>query len=398
MQTPATSNRLGQFFTRSNVGDFVVQQFETDGTPRAIDLGAGAGALSLAIRRRWQEAAITTVDIDKTSGTRISKVLEGQAAGTHHHLTADILDEDLPELLSSSQFELVVCNPPYLRIEWRESFRRILADAGLHGLHAMPPDFMTSDVLFVAQVLRLASAGAEIALIVPDGLISGSRARSVREALLARTNVRRVIQLPRGSFHGTEAQAHVIVLRNEPPRGTGIGLGSLTTSGETGARIITAEEAARRMDWNFYSESQGPSGSSLRSLGAVITRGRLSSKEARTHHQPVFHTSGFKDSWNHRIVLPCSNDDTSTTAAEPGDILLARVDRSLETKVCLVEQGASEITDCVFRIRLPEEHRSQALKALTSTAGCDSLRRAARGVGARMLSKNDLLDMELTLS
>lgn len=398
MQITDHSRQLGQFFTKSSVGDFMIGQLETSGRPRVLDLGAGDGSLALAIRRRWKKASITTLDIDETVERRIRTSFGSSPSSHHRHVTADALDEHLPALLSSSEFELAVCNPPYMRVQWRESFRRILGEVGLGDLHTLPSDVLTSEVMFIAQVLRLAREGAEIGLIVPDGLISGLRARPIREALLSRTNIRKIVQLPRGSFRHTDAQAHVIILRNEPFPGGKIRIGSLSSTGESSVRLISTEDAARRMDWNFYSTLTPLRGTSLRQLGAIITRGSISSKEARTFPSPVFHTTNFKDARSGFVCLAGGEVPSATTTAEPGDILLARVDRNLEEKVCAVLQGSATITDCIFRIRLPEELRHRAFVALTSSFGQDALRRAARGVGARMLGKEDLLDMELLFS
>jgi type I restriction enzyme M protein len=395
MQITEHSRQLGQFFTKSSVGDFMIGQLETSGKPRVLDLGAGDGSLALAIRRRWKKASITTLDIDETVEGRIRTSFGSSSSSHHRHVTADALDEHLPALLSASEFELAVCNPPYMRVQWRESFRRILGEVGLGELHALPSDVLTSEVMFIAQVLRLAREGAEIGLIVPDGLISGLRARPIREALLSRTNVRKIVQLPRGSFRHTDAQAHVIILRNEPSSGGKIRIGSLSSTGENSVRLISTEDAARRMDWNFYSTLAPLRGASLRQLGATVTRGSLSSKEARAFLSPVFHTTNFKDTRSGVAYLAGGSVPSGPTTAEPGDILLARVDRNLEEKVCMVHQGSATITDCILRIRLPEELRQKAFVALTSSFGKDAIRRAARGVGARMLGKEDLLDMEL---
>lgn len=81
--------------------------------------------------------------------------------------------------------------------------------------------------------------------------------------------------------------------------------------------------------------------------------------------------------------------------AEPGDILVARVDRALHEKVCFVASGRAAITDCVYRVRVLPEWRPRVLAALTSPAGRQALSALARGVGPRMLNREDLLDLPL---
>lgn len=391
---------LDRYYTDPAVGRFFVSLLDRKQPSAILDLGSGGGSLSLAVARRWTGARILTVDVDHASIEPIRIGMASTGHERHEHLVADALDENLPELVSGTRFDVAVCNPPYARARWRNGFERILKEAGLCELQSVPRQALNSDILFVAQILRLAQIGAEIGLIVPDGLASGRRSRPIRTALLRRTRIMRIVQLPRGSFRGTDAQAHIIVLRNEPGTGQDIEISRISDSGLAAPLRISVAEAEHRMDYSWYEPRLGGRGLpfTLRSIGAQIIRGNLSSAEAKSCPDPVFHTTDYRQSAQFAYSLShgfSGPDRPGRRVAEPGDILLARVDRELHRKVCLVSEGRAVLTDCIFAIRVPAIWRHTVLRALLSPRGQAGLIRASRGVGARMLGKEDLLDLEL---
>ncbi len=393
-----SDSSLDQYFTLGSVSDHLVKMFDSPGASTILDLGAGGGALSAAAVRRWSGASITTVDIDRRVAGFLSETLQISPNARHIHHVADALDHDLPSVMNGEEFELAICNPPYSRIPWRDGFDHIISEAGLSELHAVSKEFLTSDVLFLAQILRLAKPGAEIGLIVPDGLISGLRMRPIREALMRRTDIRRVVELPRGSFKGTEAQAHVVVLRNAPPSGNSISIGRLDRTDTCSTLSIEPSRAVERLDWAYYSGEQSQGQTTLASLGAEIRRGNISSVEIKGVAGTVFHTTDFLTKHQYALELPQQEEyPAGCVLAQAGDILLARVDRKLETKICLVASGTAALSDCILRIRLPESIRNRVFAFLVSPQGREALYRTSRGVGARMLSKAALLGMELQL-
>ncbi|MDX8477895.1 N-6 DNA methylase [Mesorhizobium sp. VK24D] len=394
------SDPLGRYYTDPVIGQVFVSLFDRRHASSILDLGSGGGSLTVAAARRWVDARIQTVDVDLGAEQHIRLGMASAGHQAHEHLVADVLDENLPDMVGGPRFDLAVCNPPYTRIRWRDGFARILAEAGLERLHAVPSEALSSDIMFIAQILRLAERGAEIGVIVPDGLVSARRSRAIRQALLDRVRVMRVVQLPRGSFRGTEAQAHVIVFRNECGRGEPVEISSLDVDGTSSPITVGTEAAEFRMDYGFYRSIRNVvrHGFTLRGIQAEITRGSLSSAEARECSEPIFHTNGFNQHSPLAYRLSgqrLSEDRPGRRIAEPGDILLARVDRELQRKICVVTHGRAIITDCIYRIRVPATWRDTVARGLLSDAGQAALVRASRGVGARMLNKEDLLDLEI---
>lgn len=391
---------LGRYYTASAVGQIFVNLFDQRQANSILDLGSGGGSLTFAAAKRWIDARIQTIDVDLGVEELIRVGMASAGHLQHDHLVADVLDENLPEMIGGTRFDVAVCNPPYTRIKWRDGFARILAEAGMEQLKALPPNALSSDIMFIAQILRLAERGAEVGVIVPDGLVSARPYRAVRQALLERVRVMRVVQLPRRSFRGTEAQAHIIVFRNEKGRGEPVQISQLGVDGVSSPILVSNDDAGIRMNYGYYvSAAKTPRiGLSLRDIGAEITRGSLSSAEARNCKEPVFHTNCFTQLSTFDYRLDGRGEDLDKPGrriARPGDILMARVDRSLHKKICVVTEGQALLSDCIYRIRVPVGWRDAVVRGMISEAGQAALVGATKGVGARMLSKNDLLDLEI---
>src|SRR5690606_21424758 len=134
----------------------------------------------------------------------------------------------------------------------------------------------------------------------------------------------------------------------------------------------------------------------LRDLGAEVKRGSLSSNQL-SRELPTFHTSDFPDQ-EERFGVCLRGRKASRSGlpqASPGDVLVARVGRNLEDKVCRVATGYAYVSDCVFRIRVPGQYSVRVYDALASPRGREYLRAVSRGVGARYLTVESILDFSI---
>lgn len=390
---------LCRFYTRPLIGDLLVDLMPRRPRPRRlIDLGAGAGILSDAATRRWGRTDIITVDVDGTCALGLQARLRS-ARRQHVHHTLDALDPDLPEIVSTGgAIDAAICNPPYLKPEWRPGFERVLSEAGLEAAFASPTD-VTAEALFLAQAVRLTSRGGSVGLIVPDGLITGLKTANLRRVLLSEHRIDSVVQLPRSSFKDADAQAFILIFGNYAKRAKKVKL--LRFDPPTGLSqpiYVGAEEAEHRLDYDFHAVAGTPAHTTLRNIGAQVDRGGINATVARGAGLHVFHTSHFDPATGGRLNLPEGPipgpvGNLPVIVAEPGDILIARVDRNLHRKVAMVETGRAAITDCVYRVRVPEPLREPCFAALRAEDGAKLLAAAARGVGARHLSKVELMDL-----
>lgn len=395
-RTAKTSDPLGRYYTDSNVATLLVQAMTGCDPTVVLDLGAGAGALVREAATAWPAARYVTVDFDpKARSAQLSAELG--SAFSHHE--ADALTEDLPARvgLAPGSVDVAICNPPYLRPRWLPHYATLLSEAGLAELGPKLRE-VPADLLFLAQNLRFLKSGGRLGLIIPDGIIAGERFAAVRAVLLKQHRVERVIELPRRVFKNTDAKAHILVLEKNAVDGRPVHVQRIESNGALSpAILLTTDQALQRMDYSFYANAGlGPTGPALRDLGAVVWRGRISSTQRKSLDFPVFHTSDFDAG---STLMPARFELTTaqaarsaSTVAHTGDILLARIGRTLEQKVCSVSHGPAAVSDSVLVLRVPQAHRQAVQGFLMSAAGRAVLGALAHGVAARFITARALLD------
>ena len=203
---------LNRFYTRQMVGELLTAQIQMLNPDNVIDLGAGDGSLSASVAESWQSAEYVTVDLDPDCIPNLHAKIMNAGATRHLHYVHDALDPNLPLALAQHRpFDLAVCNPPFFKPEWRRDFARILQEADLADACPSVAD-ASAEVLFLAQNLRLVRAGGTVAMIAPDGMMTGWRTKMLRRVLCSKHRIDCVLQLPEHSFHDTEARCFVLIL------------------------------------------------------------------------------------------------------------------------------------------------------------------------------------------
>lgn len=382
-------NTWAQFYTPRTAGNLLVDAMLTEHAGAVVDIGVGGGELLRAAHARWQEARLYAADIDQR---------HVEVARTHfpgavcRHL--DALHYRLPDKLGlgEDQADVAVCNPPYLSATNMPGVSEILRTVELHD--CISAKRITTDIVFIAQNLRLLRPGGELAVIVPDGLATHAHFADLRQALHERHGLHRVIQLPDRFFAGTEARTHIFYLRKNARATREIHLASAMPDGIlTEALTIPAALARNRLDHSFHSFAQTDYRTflTLRDLGAEIVRGLFTHQECRGKNFPYFHTTDFKRFPNGRVAYPRA-DLPERWVARPGDILLPRVGARCLHYAAKVMTGHPVITDCIYRIRVAPQWRQSVWKSLASKDGTNWRLQAAHGVCARVLGKELLLN------
>lgn len=401
--TTVRQGTLNRFYTRKSVGELLTDQLAHLNPSRVVDLGAGDGSLSLSVAKFWPNSHILTVDLDADCISNLRRNIINAGAGAHFHKVHDVFDPCLPKAIGLSNcFDLAVCNPPFFKPAWRRDFAQILQQAEFVDACPSTSD-VSAEVLFLAQNLRLVRDGGTIAMITPDGMMTGWKTKPLRRTLIAQHKIECVIQLPPHSFHETEARCFVLILTKGGRQGEKVKLLRYDrAAGLSDPLYVSFEKAEQRLDFDYHAakESHSKRVVTLRKLGADIRRGSVSTVEARDADFPIFHTTDYNNLsggkiWLESLMPPITGKRLITVA--PGDILMARVDRRLHEKVAIVISGEAALTDCVYRVRLPRESQQLVFNALSSSEGSSSLQAVSKGVSARLLGKADLLDMPLTI-
>ncbi|MFE0840550.1 N-6 DNA methylase [Achromobacter insolitus] len=409
----ANADVWGRYYTSSEISRTLVDAMTGVRPKLILELGAGQGALAKAAHRKWSSANFVTVDTDLAATASLGR-LASNASHTHH--AYDALDFELADRIGVplGSVDVGLCNPPYVRPRWRSSFGRILEEAGLSGALQSVHD-ASADLLFIAQNLRLLRQRGKLGLILPDGLITGQKYRGVRQVLLREHRVELVVQLPRRAFAKTEAQTYLLVLSKGGGETQQIKLSQMSDWGKVSSPItIAADMAKLRLDYAFHALSAtmkqlGDMRQFEKTVGAYVSdlvRGTTSSSQIDSCPLPVFHLSDFPAARGAAVVptVPAKfiQSVRKTSAlrdkfkiAKAGDILIARIGRNLHEKVCLLPRGTCVISDCIFAVRTAPENREALLMYLLSDDGKAALKAASHGVGAKYLSRSDVLDLVL---
>lgn len=351
--------------------------------------------------RQWIGTDFITVDIDESAASADLPKIHGPS---FTHFTADALSASLDREIGIDfgDVECGLCNPPYIHPKWRKHFGEILEAAGLSSV-TQKISGLPADVLFVAQNLRFLSQSGKLGLILPDGIVAGEKFSAIRKTLATKHTIERVIELPRRIFHKTEAKAHILIIGKNGPAGQEIKIQKLLPSGGLSAEIlIEPEQASRRLDYSFLNvenASQRINSQSLSDLGVKIKRGGYSSAQIGRLDFPVFHTTDFDRQYG--AVPPCFSVNkrqlklVSKFVAEPGDILIARVGRNLDQKICSVSHGPVVISDSVFALRAPDKIKQKIIDYLSSQNGKAMLRSISHGVGANFITVSALQNLHI---
>jgi type I restriction enzyme M protein len=339
-----------------------------DANPRAVlDLGCGQGALSKAAVGRWGDSfQLTTLDIDSSTASKTSPW-----ASRHSHILCDLLEiGDLSSMTGRKRFDVAVLNPPYGRrapsttIETRN-----------HKEPLAWQSIRCRSTLFIIHALTAVRFNGLVAAIIPETLAIGMGYRANRRLISSYSKVERVAALPAGTFAGTEARTAMVVFRRI----------------KFGTSKSDPWYSRESLDWQSSVPSRSPS--TIGELGVEVTRGRLSTSEAR--NAGGFHLDTFKSARDGFICLPEKHHHHDDRAANAGDILVARIGRNISEKVVRVSTGSNVISDCVYRLRCPPAVVERVWNGLRSDAGKRQMEASLSGVTTRLLPMGNLLALNV---
>lgn len=118
-----------------------------------LDIGTGTGLIALMLAQRYADANITAVEIDSSAAKEAKQNFENSDWKDH----LSILNLDFFEMDVNIKFDMLVCNPPYFKVDQR-SFdkKRALARNGI---------FVTPT--FLSKAKSLMHSESQISFIFP---------------------------------------------------------------------------------------------------------------------------------------------------------------------------------------------------------------------------------------
>ncbi len=379
---------LGRYYTNDIISNLLISNLKTSKPKRILDLGVGDASLTIAAYARWEKAKYFATEIELKKAVAIEKKLAFIKV-----LNCDTLQPNASTKLKVKfgSIDIAICNPPYVRVENKEKYNGLFKSVGCKNFSNLSR--ITSEIVFFAHNLKLLKHDGELGIIVSDSLITGKEFKIFRETILEKFNVRRIIQLPDNVFSKTEARTHIIFISKTKSVNKTCELLNSNIQGELTKKIVVANNLLiDRRDYQFHTATiPAKSGTkTLKQIGAVIKRGKLSYKELRGSKLSFFHSVHFKENGiNICFDKPVAKKHHSYSANE-GDILMCRVGKRVVGKVAIVKFGRVVNSDCIYRITVPKRYRKVLLKSLLSDDGKAWLNAFAHGVCSQVISKSDL--------
>jgi tRNA1(Val) A37 N6-methylase TrmN6 len=390
---------LGRYYTANLFSSLLVSNITIERPNTILELGVGDGSLLKAAIDRWIGASFFATDIDSESVDNI--LTELPFVNIFH---ANSLSSKLSNKIKINvdSVDVAICNPPYLRLKSLKPYVNLFDSAKLPLCSKM--NFVTSDVVFLAQNLTLLKRNGQLGIILPDSLISGKEFVNFRKTLLENHKVSKIIQLPEHIFPKTEALTHILFIEKGISTNSNVNIFEASPNGKCDNYLsVNSAKLVERMDFKYHSHilrslsCRVTISQPLKTFNAEIRRGSIENKLLKGMRISQLHTTSLVHGCPDLTIEKKLGQRNLKhyVVAEPGDILLARVGRGCIGKVSMVKEGRAVLSDCIYRIRVPAEYRERVFNSFVSASGQDWFKAMSHGVCAKVISKFDLLEFPI---
>jgi tRNA1(Val) A37 N6-methylase TrmN6 len=208
-------NENQQFFTPSEVVEFVIKMVEPKGNELICDPACGTGGFLVeAFLNTSADATLVGADVDERLAhvAQMNLIMHGSDRATVHHLpgTGSLAPlRDIETALQKDSFELILTNPPFgSDLSDEPALREFETGRGRASRRR--------SVLFTERCLDLLCPGGRMAIVLDDGVLNLPSSSDVRSMTLERAVVEAVISLPDVTFMPySTAKSSILLLRKK---------------------------------------------------------------------------------------------------------------------------------------------------------------------------------------
>ena len=178
-----------QYFTPEFVVEKSLSFISETIVKNIIDPAAGNGVFLKAALRKWKNAKLFGIDIDK----EVIATLKKSHLPNTYFVSADSLFRKtwqapkIQEVLSRGGFDIIVGNPPFSSWFQRVESEVILSNYELAKNNENLKRSQAIEILFLELFVKLAKDTGFIIIVLPDGILSNPQYRYVREFILRNT-------------------------------------------------------------------------------------------------------------------------------------------------------------------------------------------------------------------
>ena len=371
--------KYSQYFTNDKISKLFISTIGDADVNHILELGIGDGALSLAALSKWPDAHVYGAEIDENKCV----ALQSESISIKH---VDVLSDD--DIYAANSFDLALCNPPFHKIIKNETFIQILEEASFSQSILLKQ--LSADIIFVARSMIMLKDNGILALILPDGLLTRYDLKGFRKDILDSYKVEHIIQLPNKAFEKTEAKTHIVIIKKCKSQSTNIPLSQVNLEGNIDKTIyVNKTELYNRMDFSYYNQNVILKNEIHVISNMHICRGTYTYCDLKKMPFPYVHSKSF----THGSILINKGVkyERNKSIAHTGDILMVRVGSRCLGRVMFVKKGSIIISDCIYKISVPQKYRYRLFKFLCSDKAQNYLHILAHGVCAKVINKTDLV-------
>ncbi|MBL0745963.1 N-6 DNA methylase [Chryseolinea lacunae] len=380
-------NSLSQFYTEDIFSKLLVDYLEVAAPSTVLDLGVGQGSLIRAAYDRWGTTTdFVGVDIDKSN---VKSITQNYPFIKVHHANGLKMDIEKSLYLPKKTVDIAVCNPPYQFIKDKDAYAQLLFETGLYDCLNLKK--ITSDIIFLAQNMKLLREGGELGIILPDSIMTGKDFLAFRASILSAYRINALIELPSGIFSKTEAKTHILYLRKNGSENPNIPMLISGIDGKCSNQIeVDLGSLEDRMDYSFhkYNLSVPRGRASIREYNISVFRGNLTHKDLQNKKDSFLHSTTFKN--GDILSFKTTRKYNKYVMAEPGDVIIVRVGRGCVGKAAFINEGRVPVSDCIYVLKGDSVINKRVFHFLVSEEGKAWVRANSHGVCSKVLSKSDI--------
>lgn len=420
---PLSKKDWSQHFTPVEICELMMNRIPISNAGMVVDLSVGKGELLWFAKKKWPACCITGFDIDQDLVDHCESRFEG--FGTFGCI--DTLRTNLPAIRDmlncnsrTHSVNLALSNPPFGTIEAEELAPDLLDTLFMHNLTWTDGNGgyrALTEAAFFLRNLELVDNGGYVAILLPEGLVSGVKTESFRRFLLTYTQVRLVLSLPINSFDSSEARISLVVAQKsvvKTGRSAKIHLGSVDGNIKSvHTVVVNQEELLSRMDPGYHitMASLKKKDHGFKPLGRCLDScargygfyGKERSLLTRKGDLEYIHSIDIRnfiirESPQRLMVDSKLGKQNQSALIRKGDVLLVRVGKGCAGRCAIVIWPTNAFaSDCVYVLSSKRVDSYYLCLYLNTSFAKKYFDACIRGVCSRYITKADLMTMPMYL-
>lgn len=390
-----------QYFTPKKLAKYMVNLIPEETITNIIDLSMGECGLLEEARKRWNDAELYGVDIDKVLIKKIQT--KSPYINTFH---GDSLSCELDKwdkynnIVAEKGFDLAIANPPFNYFDQKYV---LMQDAQRY--------LLPIEIRFLLKYVDIVCNNGYICIILPYGFLSLDSYAKFRKELLKKVEILKIVKIFDGCFEKIDADTCLILMKKKNKCEKNIQgeicIEYLDNNYNACSLVRANIELSNRWDIEYqdvqeknrlFENNSQYIKTSLRQYIYTCRRGKTVTKHKElvcTKGKRYIHTTDVKKLYIDNNAPRFVNNDThyfDDAFLDEKELLIGRVGRGCIGKVAIVHKRYPRMTfsDCVYAIRLQDVNPYYMALFLATGIGQKQLKGVAKGSCSRYITCEEL--------